>query len=71
MASAMKDEAARSLDAHARSIDALHQKLAAVPGVDKDRLQKAVDTLPPTLMRGAILPRKRPRGRPRKTEVAA
>ena len=43
MASAMKDEAARSLDAHARSIDALHQKLAAVPGVDKDRLQKAVD----------------------------
>lgn len=43
MANAIKDEAARSLDSHARSIDALHDKLAATPGVDKDRLQDAVD----------------------------
>jgi hypothetical protein len=42
MASPGKDEAARSLDAHARSIDALHATLAATPGVDKDRLQQAV-----------------------------
>ena len=33
------------LDAHGNSIDALHQKLAATPGVDKERLQKAVDKL--------------------------
>jgi hypothetical protein len=43
MANANKDEAARTLDAHARSIDALHQKLAAMPGVDKARLQQAAD----------------------------
>ncbi|MDQ2866489.1 MAG: hypothetical protein M3R51_09715 [Candidatus Eremiobacteraeota bacterium] len=44
MASATKDEAVSTLDAQARSIDALHGKLAAAPGVDKDRLRKAVDT---------------------------
>jgi hypothetical protein len=43
MASATQEQAARSLDAHAQSIDELHRKLAATPGVDKDRLQKAVD----------------------------
>jgi hypothetical protein len=43
MVNATKDEAARTLDAHARSIDALHAKLAAMPGVDKARLQKATD----------------------------
>ena len=43
MSNESKDEAARSLDSHARSIDALHDKLAAAPGVDKDRLQRAVD----------------------------
>lgn len=30
------------LDEHARSIDTLHQKLAAMPGADKDRLKDAV-----------------------------
>jgi hypothetical protein len=44
MANATKEEAARSLDAHAQSIDALHDKLAAMPGVDKNRLQQAADT---------------------------
>ncbi len=43
MANADKDEAARTLDAHARSIDALHEKLAATPGMDKNRLQQATD----------------------------
>jgi hypothetical protein len=42
MASA-RDEAAGSLSAQGRSIDELHRKLAAMPGVDKGRLQKAVD----------------------------
>ena len=42
MANAM-DEAKHSLDAHARSIAALHEKLAAMPGVDKARLQQATD----------------------------
>jgi hypothetical protein len=42
MAEAQKEEARRALEAHGSSIDALHQKLAAAPGVDKDRLQKAV-----------------------------
>jgi hypothetical protein len=36
-------EAARSaLEAHGSSIDELHQKLASAPGVDKERLHKAV-----------------------------
>jgi len=43
MASAMHDQAASSLDAHAQSIDELHRKLAATPGVDTERLQKAAD----------------------------
>ena len=43
MASASHDQAARHLDAHAKSIDALHDKLAAMPGVDEDRLRKATD----------------------------
>lgn len=42
MAELQKEDARRALDAHGSAIDALHQKLAAVPGVDKDRLQKAV-----------------------------
>ncbi len=35
------DEAKRALDEHGRSIDALHQKLAAMPGADKTRLDDA------------------------------
>jgi hypothetical protein len=45
MASATQDQAARTLDAHAKSIDELHSKLAETVGVDKERLQKAVDKL--------------------------
>ncbi len=41
MASA-REQASADLDAHGRSIDDLHHKLAAHPGVDKERLQKAV-----------------------------
>jgi hypothetical protein len=41
MASA-REQAAADLDAHGRAIDQLHHKLAAQPGVDKERLQKAV-----------------------------
>jgi Lung surfactant protein D coiled-coil trimerisation len=37
-----KDDARRALDAHGSAIDALHQKLASSPGVDKQRLQNAV-----------------------------
>jgi hypothetical protein len=37
------DQAIGHLDAHARSIDDLHHKLAAIPGVDTGRLQTAVD----------------------------
>jgi len=43
MDTAIKAEATGNLEAHGRSIDALHSKLAAMPGVDKDRLQKATD----------------------------
>ncbi len=39
------DDVKKSLDEHARSIDALHQKLAAMPGIDKNRLQQAVTKL--------------------------
>ena len=42
MAQTHKEDARRALETHGSSIDALHQKLAAAPGVDKDRLQKAV-----------------------------
>jgi hypothetical protein len=43
MASAARDQAAGNLDAHARSIDELHRKLAATPGADQPGLQKAVE----------------------------
>jgi hypothetical protein len=43
MASA-REQAAADLAAHGRSIDDLHQKLAAHPGVDTERLKKAVGT---------------------------
>ncbi|MDP9018595.1 MAG: hypothetical protein M3N19_09770 [Candidatus Eremiobacteraeota bacterium] len=36
------DDAKHSLDAHAQAIDALHHKLAASPGVNKEKLQHAV-----------------------------
>ncbi|MEO6836714.1 MAG: hypothetical protein ABI231_12525 [Candidatus Tumulicola sp.] len=44
MASASHDQAAHSIDAHGRSIDDLHHKLASTPGADKAGLQRAVDT---------------------------
>jgi hypothetical protein len=43
MASAAHDQASGDLSAHATAIDQLHQRLAAAPGVDKQRLQHAVD----------------------------
>lgn len=43
MSTATSNDVASILDAHAQSIDALHQKLAATPGVDTARLQQAVD----------------------------
>jgi hypothetical protein len=43
MPSDSQAEAARSLDAHGQAIDDLHRKLSATPGVDKARLQQAVD----------------------------
>jgi hypothetical protein len=36
-------DAKASLEEHAKSIDALYDKLAAMPGVAKDRLKDAVD----------------------------
>jgi hypothetical protein len=36
-------DAKSALDAHGRSIDELHRKLAALPGCDKERLSRAVD----------------------------
>ncbi len=38
----VQSDAASALDAHASTIDALHNKLAALPGCDKDRLKQAV-----------------------------
>ncbi|MBV9233098.1 MAG: hypothetical protein JO030_03565 [Candidatus Eremiobacteraeota bacterium] len=38
-----KADATNALEAHARSIDDLHQKLARLPGCDQDRLARAVD----------------------------
>jgi hypothetical protein len=38
-----KSEAAGALDAHGRSIDDLHRKLAGLPGCDQDRLTSAVN----------------------------
>jgi hypothetical protein len=43
MASATQNQAAQSIDAHARAIDELHHTLAQMPGVDKERLQKAAE----------------------------
>ena len=40
----LTDQAEQALNAHARAIDALHQQLAAIPGVDKAKLAQAVDT---------------------------
>ena len=36
-------DAKLTLDAHTQSIDELHAKLASMPGIDKARLQAAVD----------------------------
>ena len=38
-----REHASADLDAHGRTIDELHRKLAAMPGADKDRLHKAVE----------------------------
>jgi hypothetical protein len=43
MASTMKDQIAQALEAHGKSIDDLHRKLAETVGVDKAKLQAAVD----------------------------
>ena len=40
---ATKNDAAQAIDDHGRAIDALHDKLAATPGADKDRLRQVVD----------------------------
>lgn len=40
-----REQAAADIDAHGRTIDELHHKLAAAAGVDKARLQQAVDKL--------------------------
>jgi hypothetical protein len=40
-----KADAAAALNAHARSIDELHAKLAALPGANKERLAHAVAKL--------------------------
>ncbi len=39
-----KTEAETYIDAHGKTIDQLHHTLEAMPGVDKDRLQKVVET---------------------------
>ena len=39
----VKTEAAAAISEHAGAIDRLHQKLAALPGCDKDRLARAVE----------------------------
>ncbi|HME81121.1 MAG TPA: hypothetical protein VKF82_03480 [Candidatus Eremiobacteraceae bacterium] len=39
----MKEQIQQHLDAHAKQIDELHKKLDAAVGVDKEKLQKAVD----------------------------
>jgi hypothetical protein len=38
----LKTEISTMLQAHANAIDALHEKLAALPGCDKQRLAQAV-----------------------------
>lgn len=42
MMSEAKTDAAAALEAHGKSIDQLHQRLAAMPGCDKERLTQAV-----------------------------
>jgi hypothetical protein len=37
------DQASANLEAHSKSIDDLHQKLSALPGVNTQRLKAAVD----------------------------
>jgi hypothetical protein len=37
------EQASVSLESHARSIDDLHRKLAALPGANAQKLQAAVD----------------------------
>jgi hypothetical protein len=41
----MPTDVKQVLDEHSRSIETLHQKLAAVPGADKERLAAAVGKL--------------------------
>jgi hypothetical protein len=43
MATATQEKAALDIDAHAEKIDELHQTLAATPGCDTEKLQRAVD----------------------------
>jgi hypothetical protein len=43
MTDATKDAAAQTIAAHGNLIDQLHQKLAAMAGADKAKLQAAVD----------------------------
>lgn len=38
-----RSDAESALNAHERSIDALHQRLAAMPGCNKERLAGAVE----------------------------
>jgi hypothetical protein len=38
-----KEDVRNALEAHGRSIDDLHRKLAATPGCDKQRLATAVE----------------------------
>ena len=38
-----KSEVAQALEAHKRSLDELHHKIAAIPGCDKERLAHAVE----------------------------
>ena len=44
MDSSSHTQAAGHIDAHAHSIDDLHQQLAGLPGASKAQLQAAVDT---------------------------
>ena len=43
MTSATQSQVTQTIDDHGKTIDDLHNKLAATPGVDKGKLQKAVD----------------------------
>jgi len=44
MSTMTQTEAGTYIDEHGKAIDQLHHKLEAMPGVDKERLQKAVET---------------------------